>query len=420
MVVDPRAISCPFGFPPNPPYDKPAIQWEGTAVTNLERCYNIFDLREAARRRLPRGMFEYIDRGTEDEVALADNREAFRRIKLRTRFLMDLSDRDLGTDIFGARTSLPIAIAPTGIAGLLWYQGELELAKAAAAAGIPFSLSVGALTSMETIAREAGGRLWFQFYPWQDEDATYEMIGRARDLDFEGLIVTIDGGLGRAREYNEHNGFAFPFRPNIRALSDMAMHPRWLTGVIARYLLTEGLPRNANYPARYHASLVKTKKRVAPKYHESMTWEYIDRVRDFWPRKLIVKSILSGEEARIAVDHGADAIVVSNHGGRALDSAVTPIEILPEIVAAVGGKTTIILDSGIRRGSDVVKALARGADLVLVGRATLYGVASGGQAGAAKAIRLLSGELERTFGYIGVRRVSELGSQVFAPHVPSG
>ncbi len=385
-------------------------------MTNLDRCYNIFDLRAVAKKRLPKGVFEFLDRGTEDEIALAENREAFKRIKLRTRFLMDLSKRDLGTEIFGKRTDLPFAIAPTGIAGLTWYQGELELAKAAAAAGIPFTMAMGALTSMETVTKALpDSRKWFQLYPWEDQEGSYEMITRARDLGWEALVVTIDGGLGRAREYNERNGFAFPFRPNVRATVDMAMHPGWLWSVMRKYVMNEGMPTNANYPDRYRFSLIDGKKRVAPKRFEAMTWEHIRKFRDFWPRKLIVKSILSGEEARIAVDHGADAIVVSNHGGRALDSAVTPIDILPEIADAVGGRCAIILDSGIRRGSDIVKALGRGANLVLIGRSTLYGTACGGQAGAAKAINILAGEMERTFGYTGVRRISEIGPHIFAP-----
>ena len=388
-------------------------------MTNLDRCYNIFDLRQAAKCRLPKGVFEFIDRGTEDEIALAENREAFKRIKLRTRFLMDLSKRDLGTEIFGKRVDLPFAIAPTGIAGLTWYQGELELAKAAAAAGIPFTMAMGALTSMETVTKALpDARKWFQLYPWEDQEGSYEMITRARDLGWEALVVTIDGGLGRTREYNERNGFAFPFKPNVRAAVDMAMHPSWLWNVMRKYMMNDGMPTNANYPDRYRFSIVDGKKRVAPKRFEAMTWEHIRKFRDFWPRKLIVKSILSADQARAAVDAGADGIVVSNHGGRAFDSAIATIDVLPEIVEAVGDRCTVILDSGIRRGSDIVKALGLGAKMVLVGRATLYGTACGGQAGAARAIKILSDEMERSFGYVGARRVAEIGPHIFAQRDP--
>lgn len=388
-------------------------------MTRLDRCYNIFDLREAAKRRLPKGIFEYVDKGTEDGISLEENRAAFQRIKLRTRFLNDWSRRDLGTEIFGERIKLPFGIAPTGSAGLMWYQGELELARAAAAAGIPFTLATGALTSLEDVTKALpDARKWFQLYPWEDEAASYEMVTRARDLGWEALVVTIDHAPGRGREHNERNGFSFPFTPNVTAAADMMMHPGWMWRVMRKYLINEGMPTNANFPERYRFSVIDGKTRVRPKRFEAMTWEHIRKFRDFWPRKLIVKSILSGDQARAAVDAGADGVVVSNHGGRAFDSAVATIDILPEIVEAVGDRCTVILDSGVRRGSDIVKALALGAKMVLVGRATLYGTACGGQAGAARAIKILAEEMERSFGYVGARRVSEIGPHIFAHHSP--
>jgi isopentenyl diphosphate isomerase/L-lactate dehydrogenase-like FMN-dependent dehydrogenase len=384
-------------------------------MVNLDRCYNIFDLREAAQRRLPKGIFEYVDKGTEDGISLEENRAAFQRIKLRTCFLNDWSKRDLGTEIFGQRISLPFGIAPTGSAGLMWYQGEIELARAAAAAGIPLTLAMGALTSMEDVTKAVpDSRKWFQLYPWADEEGNYEMVARARDLGWEALVVTIDHAPGRGREHNERNGFSFPFTPNTTAALDMAMHPGWMWRVLRKYLVNEGMPTNANYPERYRHSVIDGKKRVRPKRFEAMTWEHIRKLRDFWPRKLIVKSILCGEQARAAVDAGADGIVVSNHGGRAFDSAIATIDILPEVVEAVGDRCTVILDSGIRRGSDILKALALGAKMVLVGRATLYGTACGGQAGAARAIKILADEMERAFGYVGVRSVAEIGPHIFA------
>ena len=384
-------------------------------MTNLDHCYNIFDLREAAQRRLPKGIFEYVDKGTEDGISLAENREAFHRLKLHTHFLNDWSTRDLGTEIFGKRINLPFGIAPTGSAGLMWYQGEVELARAAAAAGIPFTLAMGALTSLEEVTRAVPeARKWFQLDPWADEAGNYEMVTRARDLGWEALVVTIDHAPGRGREHNERNGFSFPFKPNMTAAVDMAMHPGWLLRVMSRYLMNEGLPTNANYPERYRFTVIDGKSRKSPQRFQAMTWEHIRKFREFWPRKLIVKSILSAEQARAAVDAGADAIVVSNHGGRAFDSAIATIDVLPEIVAAVGDRCTVILDSGIRRGSDIVKALGLGAKMVLVGRATLYGTACGGQAGAARAIKILSDEMERSFGYIGARRVAEIGAHIFA------
>lgn len=388
-------------------------------MTNLDQCYNIFDLREAAQRRLPKGIFEYVDKGTEDGISLEENRAAFQRLKLHTHFLNDWSKRDLGTEIFGKRINLPFGIAPTGSAGLMWYQGEVELARAAAAAGIPVTLAMGALTSLEEVTKAVpDARKWFQLYPWEDEAGNYEMVTRARDLGWEALVVTIDHAPGRGREHNERNGFSFPFKPNMTAAVDMAMHPGWLWRVMRKYLMNEGMPTNANYPDRYRFSVIDGKTRKSPQRFQAMTWEHIRKFREFWPRKLIVKSILSAEQARAAVEAGADGIVVSNHGGRAFDSAIATIDVLPEVVDAVGDRCTVILDSGIRRGSDIVKALALGAKMVLVGRATLYGTACGGQAGAARAIKILADEMERSFGYVGARSVAEIGPHIFARNVP--
>jgi len=257
-------------------------------------------------------------------------------------------------------------------------------------------------------------RKWFQLYPWADEEGSYEMVTRARDLGWEALMVTIDQAPGRGREHNERNGYSFPFRPNVTAAVDMMMHPGWMWRVMRKYLVNEGMPTNANFPERYRHTILDGKKRTRPKAFQAMTWDHIRKFRDFWPRKLIVKSILSGDQARAAVDAGADGVVVSNHGGRAFDSAIATIDMLPEIVEAVGDRCTVILDSGIRRGSDMVKALALGARMVLVGRATLYGTACGGQAGAARAIKILSDEMERAFGYVGARRIAEIGPHIFA------
>jgi (S)-mandelate dehydrogenase len=385
-------------------------------MSRLARCYNIADLRLQALKHLPKGVFQYIDRGAEDEVALADNRQVFRDLKLRTRFMVDLTDRDMGIDLLGKRSNLPMAIAPTGIAGLAWYQGELALAKAAAAKGIPFTLATGSITSMETIAREAGGRLWFQLYMWKEEDLSYQLVARARDAGFEALIVTIDGALGNNREYNKRNGFSIPFSISARSVTDMATHPRWLLGVMGRYLMTTGMPRHENYPAKYAHRITSGAGGGSPMRHHAMTWKDIQKMRQFWPGKLIIKGILRKEDAVRAVECGADAVVVSNHGGRALDAAAPTLDILPEVVDAVGGKTTIFLDSGIRRGSDMVKALALGANAVLTGRATLYGIGTAGQAGAEKALSIIKTEFEKTMAYVGCRRVSELSHDVFSPN----
>ena len=384
-------------------------------MSRLDHCYNIADLRAEALKRLPKGVFQYIDRGAEDEVALADNRQVFRDLKLRTKFMVDLTDRDMGIDLLGKRSELPMAIAPTGVAGLAWFHGELALAKAAAKKGIPFTLATGSITAMETIAKEAGGRLWFQLYMWKEEELSYQLVGRARDAGFEALIVTIDGALGNNREYNKRNGFSIPFTLSPKSMTDMMMHPRWLLGVMGRYLVTTGMPRHENYPAKYAHRITSGAGGGSPMRHHAMTWKDIEKMRKFWPGKLIIKGILRAEDAVQAVACGADAVVVSNHGGRALDAAAQTLDILPEVVDAVGGKTTVILDSGVRRGSDMVKALALGANAVLTGRATLYGIGTAGQEGAEKALAILKTEFEKTMAYVGCRRVSELSRDVFSP-----
>jgi (S)-mandelate dehydrogenase len=383
-------------------------------MTALERCYNIADLREAAKSRLPKGVFEYVDKGTEDQIALANNIDAFQRIKLRNKVLVDLTGRRLDATLFGKKTSLPMAIAPTGIAGLCWYQGELELAKAAAKIGVPFTLATGSSTSIETVAGEAGGRLWFQLYMWDDRALSYELVKRVRDAKFEALVVTVDTGLGANREHNKRNGFNLPFKLNARATRDVLLHPGWLSRVLLRYLLTSGMPKHENYPAGYQHRVTQGAALKKSFRAESLTWADIDRLRDLWPGTLIVKGILRADDAVLAVEHGADGVVVSNHGGRNMDSAVAPLDVLPEIVRAVGDRTTVIVDSGVRRGSALVKALALGADAVLTGRATLYGTAVGGRAGAEHALGILRMEFEKTMAYVGCLSVDEITEDVLA------
>ncbi len=384
----------------------------------LDECYSIADLRLAARRRLPKGIFEFIDRGVEDEVALRNNREAFERIKLCNKVMVDLDDVDLGATLFGKPCAMPIAVSPTGLAGLCWHEGELALARAAAAQNIPVTLATGSITPMEKLAQEAGGRLWFQIVLWRDRELSYTQVKRARDAGFEALVLTVDSGLGSNREHTKRNGFTVPFKLSRKNIPDLLLHPGWLTRVMLPYVLKTGVPRHENYPVGYQRSIltaVGQGKMLHAMQGKNTVWDDVDRLRDVWPGTLIVKGILRAEDAERAVAHGADGIIVSNHGGRHMDCAVAPIDILPEIVKAVGGRTTVILDSGIRRGSDMVKALALGAQAVMSGRCTLYGVAVEGQAGAEHALALLKTEYRQTMGYIGCRRVAELSSDAIAP-----
>ena len=386
-------------------------------MTDLRRCYNIADLRAQARSRLPRGIFEYVDRGTEDEVCLRHNRDIIERIKLRPRVLVDVKERSTATTLFGKPMSMPMAVAPTGSAGLTWYEGELALARAAKEAGVPFTLATGSQTPLEKIAREAGGgRLWFQIYVWANRNLSYELIRRVENAGYEALIVTVDTPVGPNREYNTRNGFSQPFAPSMRNIADMLVHPRWLVGTMFRYLATSGMPRMENHPEEYRRRITadpKTGRRAMR--GDSLDWNDIRRIRELWPRTLMIKGLMHPDDARLAVEHGADAVVLSNHGGRNLDYVESTFEVLPEIADAVGRQTTVIVDSGIRRGSDIVKALALGADAVLAGRATLYGTAAGGQAGAARALDLLRYEMDTAMAMLGVASVADIGPAMLAP-----
>ncbi len=375
-------------------------------------AYNIFDLREMAQRRVPKGIFEFVDRGTEDEVGLRNNREAFERIKLKPRTLVDVSTRNQEIELFGHKHKMPIGIAPTGTAGLMWYQGEIALAKAAAAAGIPFTLATGSQTAMEKVAAAVpGARLWFQLYMWPDRSLSHQLVERARNAGFEALVVTVDGAAAGNREYNMRNGFTMPFQYTRRNIWDVLKHPRWMFGVLARYILTTGMPRYENYPSAIKTKITGLPMGRASLRTDSLNWDDLRQLRKMWPHKFIVKGILHPQDAMLAADCGADAIVVSNHGSRNLDVTMAPIEVLPEIVDAVGKRVSIIVDSGFRRGSDVVKALALGANMVYVGRSTLYGTGAGGEAGAARAITIFREEIDRVMALIGCRSIADLGPQ---------
>ena len=373
----------------------------------LDRCYNIADLRDVARRRLPKGVFEYIDKGTEDMVALANNRRAFEELKLLNRVLVDVSDVQFATEIFGKPAALPMVIAPTGIAGLCWYQGEYELAKAAARAGLPFTLATGSNTPMEKVA-EAGGRPWFQLYMWREKELSYELVRRAAAAGFETLIWTVDIGHGANREHNARNGFSQPYKINAKSVIDMLLHPEWMMSVIGRYAATSGMPEHANYPEQYREKFTGASSQAKALRADRVSWADVDKLREIWPGKLVIKGIMRADDARRALDHGVDGIVVSNHGGRNMDSAPSTLDVLPGIASAVGHRTTVFVDSGVRRGSDIVKCLALGAHAVFTGRATLYGIGAGGEAGAAKALHILKDEMRRTMAYIGKQRVADI------------
>ena len=377
-------------------------------------AYDIADLRELARRRLPRGVFEFFGRGNGDEVALANNRAAFERIKLNPRMLVDTSRRSLATTLYGKAQTMPLVVGPTGSAGLAWYEGEIALARAAKAAGIPYTLATGSMISLERVAAEAGGRLWFQVYMWPDRAASHALIERARAAGYEALVVTVDTPVTPGREYNLRNGMTVPFRFTRRNVTDVLLHPRWLAGVLLKYLLTTGMPRYENYPVQMKSRITALPMGRSMMVTDSLTWDDLREIRRLWPHALMVKGILRADDAKLAADCGVDGVIVSNHGGRAVDSTRAPIEILPEVVAAIGNRATVIVDSGFRRGSDVVKALALGANAVMIGRATLYGTAVAGETGAARAIEIYRDEIDRLLALIGCPDISALDAGYLA------
>lgn len=375
-------------------------------MRRVSSAYNIDDLRSIARRRLPRGVFEFIDRGTEDEVALTDNVAYWRRLKLVPRQPRDVGCRDARTVLFGQTISMPVVIAPTGAADILWHKGERAAARAAQAAGIPFTLATSSTTPMREIFEITQGGMWLQVYMWENREKSHELISDAQSMGVETLVLTVDTPLIPNREFNSRNGFVNPFRVKPGMIADLALHPGWCLAVMGRYLLEGGLPRYANYPAEASDSITSNRNRLPNA--ASLTWDDIARVRDSWKGRFLLKGILHPDDALRAADIGADGIVVSNHGGRNLDSAPVAAAVFPAIQSAVGQRLTLLLDGGVRRGSDVVKAMALGANAVLVGKATLYGLAAGGQPGVARMLELLADEIDCCLALAGRPSIRDL------------
>jgi (S)-mandelate dehydrogenase len=377
---------------------------------DLSRVLNISDLREIARRRIPGFVFEYVEGGAEDEQTLRCNRRAFEAISFVPQTLVDTTARHHKIELFGRPAAAPLIIGPTGMNGMIDPHGDTALARGAAAAGIPFCLSTVSTTRLEDVASSAGGRLWMQLYVMKDRAVAEDIMKRADAAGYEALVFTTDANVFGSREWDRRNYWA-PGKPTFRTKLDILRHPRWLRDVLIR----EGMPRFRNFESFLPpgASTAVGGSTIIPKlFAPSITWDDIAWIRRHWPRKLIVKGVLSVPDAQRAADLGCDGIVLTNHGGRQLDSCVAPIQVLPDIVAAVGQRMTIIVDSGFRRGTDIVKALALGANAVMLGRATLYGLAAAGEPGVKLALGILQNEIDRVLGQLGIRSISELG-----PHI---
>lgn len=376
------------------------------------KAHNIPQLRELAKRRLPRAIFEFIERGTEDDLLINRNVAALREINLVPRALRNVAERDSSVELFGRKQPLPIVIAPTGVSDLLSYRGERAIATAAAKAGIPFTQTTSSTTSFADIAKCATSGHWMQMYLWERRDLSWRVVDAAAENGADVLVLTVDTPMWPLREFNKRAGMSNPIRPNAVLVSDFLKRPRWLCSVIARYYLAGGLPQFANYPPEVGGKLTGVVSRVANS--ASVCWADVAELRRRWQGKLVLKGILSVEDARMAVEHGVDGIAVSNHGGRNFDSSPPAITVLPAIVDAVGNDLTVLFDSGVRRGADVLKALAIGAKAVLVGRATLYGCAAEGEAGTSHAISLLANEIDVAMAMVGVNRLDQLDRSYLA------
>jgi len=380
-------------------------------MADLARAVNIADLRRLAQRRLPRAIFDFFDGGAEDEVTLRENRAAFARVRLLPKVLVNVAKVDTTVSLFNKTANLPLAIAPTGGISAGRYGAELILARAAKAWGVPFTMATPSAFSIERLAEDVGGRLWFQLYCVRNLEFRAKLVRRARDAGYEAILVTVDLPVSGKRERDPRNGFHTPYSPNWRNSRDVLFRPAW-----ALDMLRNGLPGMANmegYPFSA-ASGTDIVTAVGREMDAGLDWEYIKQLRDRWPGKLLLKGVERPDDAERAVAVGCDGVVVSNHGGRQLDGATATLDALPNISRAVGTKLTVLLDGGVRRGVDILKARALGAQAVLTGRATLFGAMAGGEAGARRALEILSSELERAMQLCGVRSVAEIGAELLA------
>ena len=374
------------------------------------RAYSIEDLRCMARRRLPRAVFDFFDGGAEDELTLRDNRAAFERVRLAPRVLVDVSAPDLSCEILGGPSKQPFVIAPTGGIGLGWPGADLAIARTASALGIPYTLSTQATASIEEIAQQAPGRLWFQLYVLRDRSFVEGLVARAEAAGYEALVPTVDLAVGGKRERDFRNGFSIPFRLTARQVLAGALRPAWAW----RIARNGGLPDFANvrgYGGSRERGLALASS-VGRDMDAGFDWDDLARLRERWKRKLVVKGVSRADDAERLARMGVDGIGGATHGGRQRDGAVASLDAMAAIARAAGGRVAVLMDGGVRRGADALKARALGAQAVAVGRAALYGVAVAGEEGARHALSILTSELVRTMQLCGVTRIADIGPEL--------
>ncbi|MEX2495299.1 MAG: alpha-hydroxy acid oxidase [Woeseia sp.] len=371
----------------------------------MKKVAAISDLRTMAQSRVPKVIFDYLEGGADSESGLVRNRAAFRDLLLKPRYLVDVSSRDSTVTLFGKTYAAPFGFAPIGIANLIWPRAEQMAAATAASENIPFILSTASASTIEEIAAIGGRNVWFQLYPSSNQEITFDLVSRAEAAQCGALVVTVDVPVPGKRNRDLRNGFGLPMRLGIGGALDFARRRAWALGV-----LKHGIPTFANLE-RYMDGAAKRQSLasfMASQISGGFDWAALRAIRQRWSGPLVLKGILQASDARRAAEEGVDGIIVSNHGGRQLDSAPASLGVVSGIRAAVGDSISVILDSGVRSGADIVKAIATGAEFVFCGRAWIYGVAAGGQRGASRAVQILQQEVDCTLAQIGCPRLAEL------------
>ncbi|MCW0213372.1 MAG: alpha-hydroxy-acid oxidizing protein [Pseudonocardia sp.] len=385
------------------PLLRPAPFVRDATRRRLARAASIADLRDIARRRTPRAVFDYTDGAADGELSLSRARDAWSRVEFSPSVLRDVSSVDTSREILGQRSALPFAFAPTGFTRMMGTEGEPAVASVAEQVGIPYTLSTMGTTTIEDVAAAApGARRWFQLYLWRDRSFAKDLVQRAAAAGYDTLMLTVDTPVGGNRRRDVHNGLTIPPALTLRTFVDGALHPHWWFDLLTTSPLT-------------FASLESTDGTVADLinrvFDPALTLDDVAWLRSTWPGKLMIKGIQNVDDARRVVDEGADAVLLSNHGGRQLDRAPVPLELLQPTVQALGGRAEVFVDTGITHGADVVAAVAMGANAALVGRAYLYGLMAGGRQGVLKAVEILTGEITRTLQLLGVTRVDDLRTE---------